>query len=129
MSDARTFEANPWYYRPGATLAKHSHTRAEKRSGVFAGDRPVVIRHRRHRPVVTVYTRKQCGLCRTMEQVVARVAGRTADIVLVDIDADPALVDRYTIRVPVVMVDGVEIAEYHVDPRILRAHLRAARRR
>lgn len=59
----------------------------------------------------------------------ARVAGRGADITVVDIDADPELVDRYTVRVPVVAVDGVEIAEYHVDPRVLRAQLRAARRR
>lgn len=84
---------------------------------------------RRHRPVVTVYTRQRCGLCRTAEQVVARVAGRSADIILVDIDADPALADRYTVRVPVVAVDGIEIAEYQVDHRTLRARLRAARRR
>ena len=58
-----------------------------------------------------------------------RIAGRSADITLVDIDTDPALIDRYTVRVPVVAVDGVEVAEYHVDPRMLRAQLRAARRR
>jgi len=84
---------------------------------------------RRRRPVVTVYTRERCGLCRTAEEVVARVAGRIADIAVVDIDTDPELVDRYTVRVPVVVVDGVEVAEYRVDPRRLRAQLRAARRR
>lgn len=88
-----------------------------------------MIRRRRHRPVVTVYTRSRCGLCRAAEEVVARIAGRSADVALVDIDADPALVDRYTVRVPVIAVDGVEIAEYQVNPRVLRAQLRAARRR
>ena len=83
----------------------------------------------RYRPVITVYTRERCGLCRAAEQIVARAAGRSAEITLVDIDGDPELVDRYTIRVPVVAVDGVEVAECHVDPRALRAQLRAARRR
>jgi glutaredoxin len=82
---------------------------------------------RRRRPVVTVYTRQRCGLCRHAEAVVARIAGRRADVRLVDVDADPELTERYTIRVPVVAVDGVEIAEYHVDPHILRAKLREAR--
>lgn len=86
------------------------------------------IRARRRRPVVTVYTRQRCGLCRAAEEIVTRVAGRIADIEFVDIDADPALVDRYTVRVPVVTVDGVEIAQYQVDPRELRAQVRAARR-
>ncbi|MGH8886151.1 MAG: glutaredoxin family protein [Egibacteraceae bacterium] len=88
-----------------------------------------ISRRQRHRPVVTVYTRKRCGLCRTAEQVVARVSGRSADVELVDVDTDPALADRYTVRVPVIAIDGVEIAEYQVDPRVLRAQLRAARHR
>lgn len=83
---------------------------------------------RRRRPVVTVYTRQQCGLCRQAEAVVARVAGWAADVELVDIDADPTITERYTVRVPVVAVDGVEVAEFQVDARALRAKLRAARR-
>lgn len=81
------------------------------------------------RPVVTVYTRRRCGLCRQAEEVVAAVARRRADVRVVDVDSDEALVARYTVRVPVVAVDDVEIAEYHVDTRSLRAALRAARRR
>jgi predicted thioredoxin/glutaredoxin len=87
-----------------------------------------VLISRRHRPVITIYTRKRCGLCRTAEEVVARVAGRSAHVEFVDVDADPALMDRYMVRVPVVAIDGVEFAEYQIDPRLLRARLRAARR-
>lgn len=83
---------------------------------------------RRGRAVVTVYTRAGCGLCRTAEEVVGRVAGRRADVRLVDIDADPALLERYTVRVPVVAVNGEEVAEYVVEPATLRRALRAARR-
>lgn len=82
---------------------------------------------RRRRPEVVVYTRERCGLCRTAEAVVAREA-RGASIRHVDIDADDALVVRYGIRVPVVTVDGVEVAEAEVPPGRVRAAVRAARR-
>jgi glutaredoxin len=81
----------------------------------------------RRRPRVTVYRRAGCHLCDAAEAVVARVA-RRADVEVVDIDANPALVERYTVRVPVVAVDGEEIAEFEVDPAALRAALRGARR-
>ncbi|HVM19721.1 MAG TPA: glutaredoxin family protein [Egibacteraceae bacterium] len=73
---------------------------------------------------VTVYTRAGCHLCEAAEQVVARVAAGRAQVELVDIDTDPALVERYTVRVPVVAVDGVEVAEFEVDAGQLEAALR-----
>jgi glutaredoxin len=68
---------------------------------------------------VTLYTRAGCHLCEAAAQVIGQVAAGRAHVEVVDIDADPALTDRYTVRVPVVAVDGVEIAEYEVDPRTL----------
>ena len=65
-------------------------------------------------PVVTVYTRRGCHLCEEVERVVAAEARGRAEVVLVDIDADETLTDRYTVRVPVVAVDGVEVAELMV---------------
>jgi len=81
----------------------------------------------RPRPVVTVYTRRGCHLCAEAEAVAGRLARGRADVRLVDIDADPALTERYTVRVPVVEVDGVEVAEYQVGVRVLRRALREAR--
>ena len=72
---------------------------------------------------VTLYTRQGCHLCEAAEHVVRTVAAEH-EIHLVDIDADPALTERYTVRVPVLAVDGVEIAEYEVDPAVLVAALR-----
>lgn len=83
----------------------------------------------RRRPAVTLYGRRGCHLCTVAEADVRRVAGRHADVTVVDVDTDPALVARYTVRVPVVLVDGVEVAELQVDPRTVRAAVRAARRR
>lgn len=83
---------------------------------------------RRHRPRVVVYTREGCGLCATAERQVASEA-RRADVVMVDVDTDPDLQRRFHVRVPVVEVDGVEIAEAQVPPGTVRRALRAARRR
>lgn len=76
------------------------------------------------RRAVTVYTRAGCHLCERAEVVVRRVA-RGHDVTLVDVDADPELAERYTVRVPVVAVDGVEVAEFEVDAAALRAALRS----
>jgi glutaredoxin len=74
-------------------------------------------------PVITVYTRAGCHLCREAERTVAEIGQGVAEVRLVDIDADPELVERYTVRVPVVAVDGDELFEYQVDPDALRAAL------
>ncbi len=72
---------------------------------------------------VTVYTRAGCGLCRKAEAIVEREA-RDHIVVRVDIDADPDVQLAYNIRVPVIAVDGVEIAEAGLAPGVLRAALR-----
>ncbi len=79
------------------------------------------------RPVVTVYTRRGCGLCATAEDL-ARREGRRAEVVLVDVDDDPVLQRRYHVRVPVVVVDGREVAEVVVAPGTIRRTVREARR-
>lgn len=85
------------------------------------------------RPEVTVYTRHGCGLCRRAEEIVAREA-RRASVVLVDVDADDPdgaqdLIGRFGVRVPVVEVDGVEVAELELARGVVRRAVRAARRR
>jgi glutaredoxin len=79
------------------------------------------------RPEVVIYTRAGCGLCRRAEELVAREA-RRADVLVVDVDTDEALVTRYGVRVPVVLVDGHEVAELEVEPGTVRRALRTARR-
>lgn len=72
---------------------------------------------------ITVYTRQGCHLCAVAEAIARDVAAGRATVATVDIDADPDLRERYTVRVPVVAVDGVEIAQYELDPAQLRAAL------
>lgn len=75
--------------------------------------------------LIRVYTREGCHLCEDAIAIVTRVAAGVPDatVELVDIDADAALVDRYTVRVPVVEVDGTEVAEFMVDEAGLRLTL------
>lgn len=81
---------------------------------------------RRRRVVVEVYTRENCGLCEEAEDRVAVEAG-DADVRHIDIDADPALQERYDIRVPVVAVDGREVAEGRIEEGVVRQAVRRAR--
>lgn len=76
------------------------------------------------RRTVTVYTRQRCGLCREAEELVAREA-RGHEVELVDVDGDAELQRAYNIRVPVVEVDGEEVAEGRVAPGVVAAALRA----
>ncbi|MBI2827002.1 MAG: glutaredoxin family protein [Planctomycetia bacterium] len=66
---------------------------------------------------VVVYTRRGCHLCDEALDVLARhgLAPRT-----VDIDADPALRERYNECVPVVEIEGRERFRGRVDERLLR---------
>lgn len=84
-------------------------------------------RRDRREVVVVVHTRRGCGLCRTAEALVAREA-RGAVIRHVDVDDLPATQERYGVRVPVVEVDGVEVAELEVRPGTVRRAVRAAAR-
>ena len=80
--------------------------------------------------VVTFVTRQGCHLCAQAEPVVraaAQDAGARFARVDVDVDLDPADRERWTDKVPVVVLDGVEHAYWHVDERALRAALRAGR--
>jgi CO dehydrogenase nickel-insertion accessory protein CooC1 len=80
------------------------------------------------RPRIVVHTRAGCGLCARAEALVAREA-RRAEVVVVDVDADPLLAERYGVRVPVVTVEGEEIAAFELAPGAVRRALRRARRR
>ncbi|MBW3576830.1 MAG: glutaredoxin family protein [Actinobacteria bacterium] len=82
---------------------------------------------RRRRVTVEVYTREGCRLCEEAEDRAAAEA-RGAIVRLIDIDQDPELQARYDIRVPVVVVDGREVAEGRLEPGVVRQAIRHARR-
>lgn len=82
---------------------------------------------RRRRVLVEVYTRENCGLCEEAEDRVAAEA-QGARVRMIDIDEDPDLQARYNVRVPVVVVDGREVAEGRVEEGVVRRAIRRARK-
>jgi len=72
-----------------------------------------------------MYSRRTCGLCDEARARILEARGRVPfefDEVL--IDGDDTLERAYGLRVPVVVVDGEEAFELHVDPGELVALVR-----
>ena len=70
-------------------------------------------------------TRVGCTLCAAAEPVVARAAADAGvPLEVRDVDADPDDRARWSDRVPVVLLDGVEHAYWRIDERALRRALR-----
>lgn len=81
---------------------------------------------------LVLYTRARCGVCRDAEARVHReirqtLPWRRPGVRLVDVDADPeheGLAERYGVRVPVVVLDGVELSELELAAGVVRRALR-----
>ena len=75
---------------------------------------------------VTLYSRTGCHLCDEARAVVARVCAELGESFdEVDVDADPALLARFTDEVPVTFVDGRQHDFWRVSEDRLRAALTA----
>ena len=76
---------------------------------------------------VTLYRKPGCGLCDEAEAVLGRIGRRVPlSVTLVDIDQDPAIQARYFLEIPVIVLDGEEVARAPINERALEAALRAA---
>ena len=85
-----------------------------------------MLRRRGRVAEVVLVTRIGCHLCAEAAPVVAREAARAgAAYAERDVDADPDDLAAYGVHVPVVLLDGVPHAYWQVDPKALRAALRA----
>jgi glutaredoxin len=65
---------------------------------------------------ITLFTKPGCHLCDSVEQTI-RLVQRTHPIELAirNILDDPADFERYQYEIPVVILDGVEIARYRLS--------------
>ena len=74
---------------------------------------------------VRIYTKPHCSLCAQARREIEEIRTRV-DFVLevVDIRDDADTWERYRHAVPVVTVDGEEIARLRVDPAALESRLR-----
>ena len=88
-----------------------------------------LVRRRTHRgpPVrVRLLEKPDCGLCAEAYRALRRVAlDVPMDVERIDITKEPALFDRYALRIPVVTLGDRELDAAGVDDRAIRAWLRA----
>lgn len=76
-------------------------------------------------PRVMLYGRAGCHLCDDARAVIEAVCAELGEsFAEVDVDDDPALLDRYAEEIPVTLVDGRQHDFWRVDPDRLRAALR-----
>ncbi|HZC45948.1 MAG TPA: glutaredoxin family protein [Candidatus Acidoferrum sp.] len=71
-----------------------------------------------------LYTRKDCELCREMEDVIAaEMPNFDARIQRIEIDGDADLEARFGVEVPVLFVNDRKAFKYRCTPRELRKRL------
>ena len=78
---------------------------------------------------VTLYTRPGCHLCERAKEEMQR-AGCPELYTLdeIDIESDPALIERYGTEIPVVLINGIKAFKYHLSAKEFRRKLNRAGR-
>lgn len=75
------------------------------------------------KPRLTLYGRSHCGLCEQMWHELEALPERERfDLETVDIDSQPALIQRYGTLIPVLAAGGQELCHYFLDPEVLRRY-------
>jgi hypothetical protein len=74
---------------------------------------------------LTLYHRPYCHLCEQMLASLYTLYGDEIEIALVDVDSDPALKQRYGLRVPVLAAGEKVICEARLDEGALDAYFHA----
>lgn len=70
--------------------------------------------------LITIYSKPDCHLCELAKGVVERCRSKVEfAIEIVDISKNPELLDRYRDDIPVILLDGNEIARHFVRERKL----------
>ena len=78
---------------------------------------------------MTVLSREYCHLCHDMiealrsAQAQSSLGATSFDFQVIDVDADPALEEKYGELVPVLLAGEREICHYHLDRTALDAYL------
>ena len=73
---------------------------------------------------LTLYSKPGCHLCDEMKHVIDAVAARVPlSLEIVDISQDPALLDRYGVDIPVLLIDGRKAAKHRLTERELEDRL------
>ncbi len=78
----------------------------------------------KRRPALTLYGRSWCHLCDDMLTGLQSLQARFSfDVVVIDVDTDPALEALYGERIPVLAHDGRELCHYRLDSAAVTEYL------
>ena len=70
--------------------------------------------------LITIYSKPGCHLCDRAKEVIDRCRAKVEfAIEIVDISQNPELLERYRDEIPVILLDGNEIARHFVRERKL----------
>ena len=76
------------------------------------------------RPRLTLLSREYCHLCEEMHAALKQLQGRhDFDVVVVDVDRDPALEEKWGDKVPVLLDGERELCHYYLDLDVVDARL------
>lgn len=66
---------------------------------------------------LTVLTRADCHLCEALLAELTELGGRypLPPVALRDVDGDPQLQQRFGLKVPVLLLDGVPVCHFRLD--------------
>ncbi|MGB8692791.1 MAG: glutaredoxin family protein [Steroidobacteraceae bacterium] len=66
---------------------------------------------------LTLVTRADCHLCEQLHNELEALRGRypLPAVELVDVDADPQLLQRYGLKVPVLLLNDVPVCHFRLD--------------
>jgi len=65
---------------------------------------------------LTMYSRSGCHLCEAMKEILDRVRRQqTFTLTIVDITSDVTLLNQYEDDIPVLAMEGTEIARHRID--------------
>lgn len=71
---------------------------------------------------LVLFHRPGCHLCEQMLAALYVAYGDELDVRLVNVDEDPALKERYGLRVPVLVAEGKELCEARLDEAVVDAY-------
>jgi len=72
---------------------------------------------------LVLYSRENCHLCDRLLAAVAPVIADRATLEIVDIDSDPALIERYGLRIPILVGGDRELSGFPLDTAVLERYL------
>lgn len=76
------------------------------------------------RPRLTLLSREYCHLCEEMLAALRQFQGRyDFEVVVVDVDRDPALEEKWGDKVPVLLDGERELCHYFLDVEVVDARL------